>query len=145
MTEPVTLTVTATAIVGFLFTKVAETLTAKATEAVLPKINKLRQKVLDKLLGIPDAKKEIDKTNKQGEEKPDLEDIAYHLKQAMKQDQQFAKEIQDLVDEINQDLENEGQGKNVMYVSGGKGYQQNQNQGTINNADTINIHHGKNP
>jgi hypothetical protein len=114
MTEPVTLTVTATAIVGFLFTKVAETLTAKATEAVLPKINKLRQKVLDKLLGIPDAKKEIDKTNKQGEEKPDLEDIAYHLKQA-------------------------------MYVSGGKGYQQNQNQGTINNADTINIHHGKNP
>jgi hypothetical protein len=143
MTEPVTLTVITTAVVGFLFTKVAETLTAKATEAVLPKINKLRQKVWDKLSGNPLARAEINKTEKPGE-KPDLEVIADYLKTAMREDQPFAKEIQNLVDEINQDLENEGQGKNVMYVSGGKGYQQNQNQGTINNADTINIHHGKN-
>ena len=143
MIDPVTLSATANAVAGFLFTKVAETLTAKATEAVLPKINKLRQKVLDKLMGIPQAKAEIDKTEQQGE-KPDLEDIAYHLKQAMKQDQQFAKEVQDLVNEINQDLENEGQDKDVMYVFGGKGYMQNRNQGTITNAETI-TYHGKNP
>ena len=133
--------VSVTAIVGFVFKKVAETLTAKAIEAVLPKINQLRQKIWDKLRGNPQANVEITKAE-QGVE-TDLELIADYLKVAMRQDPQFAKEVQDLANEINQALEDEGQGKNVMNVYGGKAYQQNQNQGEIYNADTITIH--KNP
>ncbi len=58
----------------------------------------------------------------------------------MRRNKDFAQEIQELYDEINQDLEKEGQGSNIMYVYGGKAYQQNQNKGNIYNADTINIH-----
>lgn len=73
----------------------------------------------------------------------DLELTTDYLKVDMRQDPQFAKEVQDLANEIDQALENEDRGKNVMNVHGGKAYQQNQNQGEIYNADSITIH--KNP
>lgn len=50
----------------------------------------------------------------------------------MRQNPQFAQEVQDLANEINKELEDEGQGKNVMNVYGGKAYQQNQNKGMSN-------------
>lgn len=140
MAEPLTLT--ATAIVGFVFTKIAETLTAKATEAVLPKINELRQKIWNKLRGNPQANIEITKAE-QGAE-ADLDLIADYLKVAMREDTHFAQEVQDLANEINKELEDEGQGKNIMNVYGGKAYQQNHNKGTINNAEKI-INYHPNP
>ncbi len=103
-----------TAVVGFLFTKVAETLTSKAVEAVIPKMNELRQKIWGKLRGYPQANIEITKAE-QGME-IDLDLIADYLKVAMRQDPQFDKEVQDLTNEINQALENEEQGKNIMNV-----------------------------
>ncbi len=57
----------------------------------------------------------------------------------MRQNKDFAEEVKSLYEEINQELEKEGQGSNIMYVYGGKAYQQNQNKGNIYNADTINI------
>ena len=67
----------------------------------------------------------------------DLEIIKSYLQTAMIEDENFGEEIKSLVEEINQDLEKEGQGDNVMYVYGGKAYQQNQNQGEIYNAETM--------
>ncbi|BAY76048.1 hypothetical protein NIES25_24970 [Nostoc linckia NIES-25] len=134
MVEPVTVT----AIVGIVFGKAVEKLTEKAIESVLPKINQLRQKIWDKLQGNTQVETEIKKVN-QGST-ADLEVIADYLKVAMREDQQFAKEVQNLADEINQELEDEGQGRNVMNVYGGKAYQQNQNKGEIYNADNITIH-----
>jgi hypothetical protein len=134
--EPVTLS--AAAIIGFIFTKVSETVIGKATEAVLPKINQLREKIVSHLRNYQNAKAEIDKVERGLE--PDLELLGDYLKVAMRQDPQFGEEVRNLANEINQELEEKGAGSNVMYVYGGKAYQQNQNKGEIYNADTINIH-----
>ena len=133
--EPVTLS--AAAIIGFIFTKVSETVIAKATEAVLPKMNELRQKIVSKLTNHQKAKAEIDKVE-QGLE-PDFKVLETYLNFAMEEDPQFKEEVSHLANEINQELEEKGAGSNVMYVYGGKAYQQNHNKGKIYSADTINI------
>lgn len=133
--EPATLS--AVAIVGFVFTKVAETLINKGTEAVLPKIDDLRKKIISKLKNTQIPKDEIDKAEKGLE--PDLELLADYLKIAMREDLQFKEEVGNLANEINQELEEKGEGCNVMNVYGGKAYQQNQNKGEIYNAETITI------
>ncbi|MBW4595038.1 MAG: hypothetical protein KME46_19555 [Brasilonema angustatum HA4187-MV1] len=135
--EPVTLS--AAAIIGFIFTKVSETLIGKATEAVvIPKINELRQKIVSKLGIYHKAKAEIDK-EAQGLQ-PDLKRLETYLNLAMEEDSQFQEEVSHLADEINQELEAEGKGSNIMNVYGGKAYQQNHNKGKFYNADTINVH-----
>ncbi|MBW4633828.1 MAG: hypothetical protein KME30_18575 [Iphinoe sp. HA4291-MV1] len=132
--DPVTLS--AAAIIGFIFTKVSETLIGKATETVvIPKINELHQKIVSKLGIHQKAKVEIDKVE-QGLE-PDLKVLETYLNFAMEEDPQFKEEVSHLANEINQELEEKGEGSNVMYVYGGKAYQQNQNKGEIYNADTI--------
>lgn len=132
------ITLTAVEIVGFIFTKVSETLIGKATESVLPKINELRLKILAKLKNTQNAKAEIDKAE-QGSE-VDLELLADYLKIAMREDPQFQEEVTNLANEINQEIEDQGQGANVINVYGGKAYQQNHNRGKIYNAETITIH-----
>ena len=140
--EPVT--ITAAVVVGFIFTKVSETLISEATKKVLTKINNLRENIIiPRLKMYKKAQSEIEKFN-QGLE-PDLKVLETYLNLEITEDKGFAKQVQDLADEINQEFEKQGQGSNVMNVYGGKAYQQNQNQGTINNADTMNIYHGKNP
>ncbi|NMG20983.1 hypothetical protein [Brasilonema bromeliae] len=135
--EPVTLS--AAAIIGFVFTKVSETLIGKATEAVvIPKINELRQKIVSKLEKINEAKVEIEKHDKGSE--PNLEVLESFFKVAMLTDKQFKEEVSHLANEINQELEAEGKGSNVMNVYGGKAYQQNHNKGEFYNAETITIH-----
>ncbi|MDJ0845129.1 hypothetical protein [Crocosphaera sp.] len=49
MVEPISLTVLATSIVGFVFTAASTTVIEKATEATLEKIKKLTQIIRDKL------------------------------------------------------------------------------------------------
>ncbi len=122
------------AVVGFVFTNASTTVIEKATEATLEKINSLRKKVVEKLNLKPKARAELEK-----DKDIDLATIKFYLESAIREDDEFAEEIKALVEEINQDLETEGQGANVMYVYGGKAYQQNQNQGRIYNADTINF------
>ena len=57
----------------------------------------------------------------------------------MMDDEKFTEEIKKLVEDINQELEEEGEEKNIMYVYGGNAFQQNDNQGTIKNynAETM--------
>ncbi|MDB9303078.1 hypothetical protein [Nodularia spumigena] len=131
-------TLTAAEIVGFIFTKVSETLIGKATEAVLPKINELRLKIISKLRSREKANAEIDKIE-QGLE-PDLELLASYLNIDMAEDPQFKEEVGNLANDINQEFEQKGESSNVMNVYGGKAFQQNQNKGEIYNADTITIH-----
>ncbi len=134
MVEPVSLTVLATSIVGFVFTGASTTVIEKATEATLEKINILRQKVVEKLKSKPKAIAELEK-----KENIDLEVIKTYLQTAMMDDDQFTEEIKKLVEDINQELEEKGEQKNIMYVYGGNAFQQNQNQGTIKNynAETM--------
>jgi hypothetical protein len=130
MVEPISLTVIVTSIVGFVFTAAPK----KATEATLEKFNTLRQKIMERLQSKPKAKAELEKTKD-----IDLEIIKTYLQTEMLEDDDFAEEIKSLVEAINQELEDVGQGANTMYVYGGKAYQQNQNKGEIYNADTITI------
>ncbi len=134
MIEPISLTVLATSIVGFVFTTASTTVVEKATEATLEKLNLLRQKVMEKLQGKPKAITELEK-----KENIDLEVIKTYLHAAMIDDDEFTEEIKALVEDINQELEKEGQGSNIMNVYGGNAFQQNQNKGTIKNynAETM--------
>ena len=136
MVEPMSLTVIATSIVGFVFTTASTTVIEKATEATLEKIKKLTQMIREKLASNPNVIAELDKEDDQDK---DLETIRFYLEGEMRNNKEFAEAVKSLYEEINQDLEKEGQGSNIMYVYGGKAYQQNQNKGNIYNADTINI------
>ena len=72
MVEPVTLTVLASSIVGFVFTAASTTVIEKATEATIEKLKKLTQIIRDKLKSNPDVIAELDKQNDQDK---DLETI----------------------------------------------------------------------
>ena len=132
MLEPVSLTVVASSIVSFVFTAASTTVIEKATEGTLEKINKLRQMIRDKLKSNPDVIAELDKENDQDK---DLETIRFYLEGEMRNNKEFAEEVKSLSDEINRDLEKEGQGSNIINIV----FQQNHNQGTINtyNAETM--------
>ncbi|ACB52673.1 hypothetical protein cce_3325 [Crocosphaera subtropica ATCC 51142] len=122
MVEPISLTVLATSIVGFVFTTASTTVVQKATEATLEKIKKLTQIIRDKLKSNPNVMVELDKED---DKDKDLETIRFYLEGEMRQNKEFAEEVKSLYEEINQALEKEGQGSNIMYVYGGKTYQQN--------------------
>ncbi|MCC5647124.1 hypothetical protein LC607_30295 [Nostoc sp. CHAB 5824] len=132
--EPVSITT----IIGFIFTKVAETLIGKATEAVLPKISELRHNIISRLEKYPKAKAEIE--NFKGGSEANLKVLETYLNLEIVEDNEFAQQVQNIANEINQEFEKQGQGSNIMNVFGGKAYQQNQNKGEIYNADSINIH-----
>lgn len=136
MVEPISLTVLATSIVGFVFTTTSATVIGKATEATLEKIKTLANIVKERLKSNPQVTTELEK---ESDEEKDLETIRFYLENELRQNKEFAEEVKHLYDEINQALENEGQGSNIMNVYGGKAYQQNQNQGKIYNADNITI------
>ncbi|MEL4897166.1 hypothetical protein [Crocosphaera sp. Alani8] len=130
MLDPISLTTLATSIVGFVFTAASTTVIEKATEATLEKIKKLTQIIREKLQSNADVMAELDKADDQDK---DLETIRFYLEGEMRKNKDFAEEVRSLYEEINQDLEKEGQGSNIMYVYGGNAFQQNQNQGTIKN------------
>ncbi|MEM9542221.1 MAG: hypothetical protein AAGA60_22355 [Cyanobacteria bacterium P01_E01_bin.42] len=139
MSEPLSLAFGG-AIVGVLFPKLLDKIADKATDATLAKLGKLKKAIVEKLKGKPKAKAELDKIE-QGQE-PNLDILAAYLKTEMLENDEFANEIETMVQEINKELEPELGTPNIMYVYGGKAYQQNQNQGEINNADTITINKG---
>lgn len=132
MLEPVSLTVVASSIISFVFTAASTTMIEKATEGTLEKINKLRQMIRDKLKSNPDVIAELDKENDQDK---NLETIRLYLEGEMRHNKEFAEEVKSLYDEINQDLENERQGSNIINIF----FEQNHNQGTIKNynAETM--------
>ncbi len=137
MVDPISLTALASSLVGFVFTTASTTVIEKPTEATLEKIKKLTQIIRDKLKSNLAV---ITELNKENDQDKDLETIRFYLEGEMRRNKDFTQEIQELYDEINQDLEKEGQGSNILNVYGGKAYMQNQNKGNIYNADTMNFH-----
>ena len=83
---------------AFISIKASETLIEKFTEAALTKANKLREKIWNKLKGHSEAEKALQAAEKGSEE--DLEIVADYLKIAMREDPEFAKEIEALAEEI---------------------------------------------
>jgi division protein CdvB (Snf7/Vps24/ESCRT-III family) len=57
----------------------------------------------------------------------------------MREDSQFAEEVNTLATEINTEIEVQGQGTNTIIVYGGEAYQQNQNKGNIYIAERMYI------
>ena len=138
MVEPISLTVLATSIVGFVFTTASTTVVEKATEATLKKINTLGNMVRGRLKSNPQVVTELEK---ESDEDKDLETIRFYLESELRQNEDFREEVQRLYDEINQALENEGQGSNIMNVYGVNTFQANNNKGTIKNynAETMTV------
>ncbi len=95
------------AALAFIGTKAAETVVGKVTEVGLEKANHLRGKIWQKLRGNSNA--EIALQAAQGDSKPDLEAVADFLKEAMREDAEFAEEIKALAQEVDKEKE-EGSG-----------------------------------
>lgn len=97
MADP--LTFTATTIAALAFTKALEKTVEMFTETALTKMDELRQKIWEKLLGNANAEKAI--TSVEQGNKAELEKVAGYLQHAMLEDKRFAAEVQVLAREIN--------------------------------------------
>ncbi len=98
MTEPVTLT-TATVIATLAFTKALEKTVENFTEDAIAKMDELRQRIWDKLRDdsrAVDALTAVEQGNKE-----ELQTVSVHLMYAMKENPQFAHEVQVLAQAIN--------------------------------------------
>lgn len=130
----------AIATLAFIGTKVAETLVEKFTEVALPKANNLRQKLWDKLRGNGNA--EIALQGAENGSQADLEAVADYLKIAMREDPQFAEEVNQLAQEIEEERKDKQTSITQIIRDNAKGYQNNSNNygGTTNNINeqTIN-------
>lgn len=93
--EPLTAGVIAT----LAFTKAFEKTIEKFTEAALAKMDELRKKVLNRLRG--DQRAEAALTAVEQGNKSELQRVAIYLEDAMREDPQFANEVQLLAQEIN--------------------------------------------
>jgi hypothetical protein len=115
---------TAGVIVTLAFTKVFETTIEKFTEAALAKMDRLRQRIWDKLQGNPKVQNAIAAVE-QGS-KADLERVAAYLQVEMNEDDNFAQEVETLAREIQQEI-NIGklQAQPIQNVYGGEAEQNN--------------------
>jgi hypothetical protein len=94
----------------------------KVLDAGLEKTNQLRRLIVSKLSGNANAERALEAAE-QGNQKA-LEDVADYLKVAMKEDEEFASQVQAIVKEINIGvLEESNQVQNQTVQSGGIGYQ----------------------
>lgn len=126
--EPITLT--AAGIATLVFTKAFETTIEKATESVLEKLARLREKIIQKFQGTPNAATAITKAEEGS--KADVNLVAAYLQVAMDTDAKFAQEVQTLAKEIHQEINiGKVEGKNVQQISGGQGFQNNDSKAPI--------------
>lgn len=99
--EPATLT--AATIAALAFTKFLEgsvgKLSEKFTEAAITKMDQLRQLIWNKLRGNPRAETAL--TAVEQGSKPDLERLVVYLQDEMRDDLQFAAEVNTIAQEIN--------------------------------------------
>lgn len=90
---------TASAIATLAFTKAFEKTIEKFTEAALTQIDELRKKILNKLRG--EQRAETALTAVEQGNRSELQRVAIYLEDAMREDPQFANEVQLLAQEIN--------------------------------------------
>lgn len=98
MVEPIT-AFTASTIAGLVFGKAVEKTVEKFTEAALAKMEKLRQKIWERLRGNPNAEAALTAAE-QGDKKA-LEKVEGYLNFAMLEDEEFASEVKVLAQEIH--------------------------------------------
>lgn len=154
MADPVTLTVVASAILSLVFKpyleSTAEQVAEKLNPVVLSKINALRQKIWQKLRGIREVE-ELNKTVEAGgtvtEQQVKL--LTPHLEAAMKDDPAFDREIRNLAQQIQQEINiNQGSGSEVWNVIGHaekNEFIDNKAPVIKDNTGTININYGQPP
>jgi low affinity Fe/Cu permease len=103
MTDPVTTTLTASAIATLAFQKFIESgageLAKKFTETAIKKMDELRQKIRDRLRGNSKAEAAIAALEQGSKEK--LEQVTAYLQLEIVEDPQFAAEVRALAHEIN--------------------------------------------
>ena len=133
--EPVT--ITAATIATLAFTKFLEgsagKLSEKFTETAITKMDQLRQLIWNKLRGNPKAETVLAAVE-QGS-KPDLDRLAVYLQDEMRDDPQFAAEVQTIAQEIH--LEQVQDHSNMSQINyGGTNYQ------TKTGADNTNLFGG---
>ena len=116
--------ITAATIATLAFTKAFEKTIEKFTEATWNKIDALRKKIWNKLAGNEEAEKAL--TAAETGSKENLELVAKYLESEMEWDKNFAREVQTLTREIQQEIEiGEMHGENIQNVYGGEGNQYN--------------------
>ncbi|OKH13440.1 hypothetical protein [[Limnothrix rosea] IAM M-220] len=100
---------------AFLATKAGEKALDKSLDAAWDKANLLRKKIWDKLRGNPTAENAL--TQAETGDEDALESVADSLKIAMREDQEFAEEVQQLAQQITQIDQMQGE---IFNVSGGE-------------------------
>ena len=103
MTDPVAITLTASAIATLAFQEVIKSsvadLTKRFTGTAIAKMKDLRDLIWSKLRGNADAENALESAQNGSEE--DIADVVTYLKAAMKNDLQFAAQVQTMAQEIN--------------------------------------------
>jgi hypothetical protein len=108
----------------------------------LEKINELRKLIWAKLRGNAGAEQAL-AAAEQGSE-PALKDVAGYLKVAMKEDEAFAAQVQQMAQEIV--IIGKIKGRNVQNISGGEGYQSIESNAPViqgGSGHTITFNYGK--
>lgn len=140
MVEPVSLT--AAAIATLAFTKFLESgsgeLGKKFTEAAIAKMEKLRQKIWEKLRGKPRAESALAAVEKQGSQ-AELGRLAVYLQDEMDDDPQFEAEVKDLAQEINAGKLQDNSTMVQIVHDQAKGWQNEVYGGKVYQADQISI------
>ncbi len=130
-------------IVKLAFEGVIKAAGGKLTEAAIEKAKQLWQKFRAKFAGnqmVEDAMNDAEKA--QSMEKDDEDLLVSSLKHAMKNDRQFAEEIQNLARQINQEINSNSQNSNTFNSKARDNVNFFNNQGT-NIEQTIDFSRGK--
>ncbi|MBE9226230.1 hypothetical protein IQ264_12425 [Phormidium sp. LEGE 05292] len=119
------LEILAAKIVEIAFGKLVETVFGKGIEAGLAKVEPLRKKIWNKLKGNSEAKAALIEVEKNPSQ-PNIAQVAKFLDEAMVRDAVFAKEIQAIAQQINQEINlstTEDKWKIQIIRDNAKGYQ----------------------
>lgn len=104
MTDPVTTSLTASAIAALAFQEFVKSsageLAKKFTVEAISKMKQLREMIWQRLRGNPDAESALTNAVEQPSEE-DIADVATYLRAAMRKDPQFAAQLQTMAQEIN--------------------------------------------
>ncbi len=120
--------ITATTIAALAFTKAFEKTVEKFTETALKKIDDLRKKIFDKFRGNNKVEPALEAAEKGSKE--DLETVADYLKILMREEPEFAEELQKLAREIKAGQKQEDKSMTQINQDNAKGWQTQISGGT---------------